>query len=70
MQSHVDVDTDLLKRAKSVTGLGTERDVVEAGLRLLVQLNAQEKFRELRGKVKWEGDLDESRTSRFLEGHE
>ena len=66
MQSHVDVDTDLLKAAKSATGLETERAVVEAGLRLLVQLNAQERFRELRGKVTWEGDLEESRKSRFL----
>jgi Arc/MetJ family transcription regulator len=67
MQSHVDVDTDLLKAAKSATGLETERAVVEAGLRLLVQLDAQEWFRELRGKVKWKGDLEESRTSRFLD---
>jgi len=60
-QSHVDVDTDLLKTAKSTTGLETERAVVEAGLRLLVQLNDQERFRELRGEVTWEGDLEESR---------
>ena len=70
MQSHVDVDTDLLKAAKSATGLETERAVVEAGLRLLVQLNGQERFRDLRGKVTWEGDLEESRKSRFLEGSE
>jgi Arc/MetJ family transcription regulator len=70
MQSHVDVDTDLLERAKSVTGLGTERAVVEAGLRLLLQLNAQERFRELRGKVKCEEALEESRGSRLLEGQE
>jgi hypothetical protein len=40
---------------------------VEAGLRLLVQMNAQRGIRELRGKVTWEGDLEESRRSRFLE---
>lgn len=50
----VEVDTDLLKAAKSATGLETERSVVEAGLRLLLQLNAQERLRELRGKVKCE----------------
>jgi Arc/MetJ family transcription regulator len=70
MQTHVDVDRDLLQAAKSATGLETERAVVEAGLRLLVQLNAQERFRELRGKVTWEGNLEESRRSRFLEGQE
>ncbi|HEX4962543.1 MAG TPA: type II toxin-antitoxin system VapB family antitoxin [Thermoanaerobaculia bacterium] len=70
MQSHVDVDTDLLKAAKSATGLGTESAVVEAGLRLLVQLNAQERFRELRGKVPWEGDLESSREGHFPGDHE
>ena len=70
MQSHVDVDTDLLRAAKSATGLETERAVVEAGLRLLVQLSDQERFRELRGNVRWEGDLEESRKSRFLEESE
>ena len=70
MQTHVDVDRDLLQEAKSITGLETERAVVEAGLRLLLQLNVQTKFRELRGKVAWEGDLEESRRSRFPEGQE
>jgi Arc/MetJ family transcription regulator len=70
MQTHVDVDRDLLQEAKSATGLETERAVVEAGLKLLVQLKAQEGFRELRGKVGWEGDLEESRRSRFPEGQE
>jgi Arc/MetJ family transcription regulator len=70
MQTHVDVDHDLLQAAQSATGLETERAVVEAGLRLLVQLNGQAKFRELRGKVTWEGDLEESRRSRFPEGQE
>ena len=55
MQTHVDVDRELLQAAQSATGLETERAVVEAGLRLLVQLNGQAKFRELRGKVSWEG---------------
>jgi Arc/MetJ family transcription regulator len=70
MQTHVDVDRDLLRAAQSATGLETERAVVEAGLRLLVQLNGQAKFRELRGKVAWEGDLEQSRRSRFPEGQE
>jgi Uma2 family endonuclease/Arc/MetJ family transcription regulator len=65
MQTPADVDRDLLQEAKSATGLETERAVVEAGLRLLVQLKTREDLRELRGKVTWEGDLEESRPSRF-----
>jgi Arc/MetJ family transcription regulator len=58
--SCVEVDADLLKAAMSATGLGTERDVVEAGLRFLLQLNDQERFRELRGKVTCEEAPEES----------
>jgi len=37
---------------------------VEAGLRLLAQTYAQGSIRRLRGKVAWEGDLNQSRLSR------
>jgi hypothetical protein len=35
--------------------------VVEEALRLLVQLKRQEQILGLRGKLKWEGDLEPSR---------
>ena len=40
------------------------RRAVELGLRSLVDLRAQEKARELRGKITWEGDLNAMRTDR------
>ena len=40
---------------------------VEAGLKLLIQVKAQTGVRNLRGKVKWEGRLDEMRASRIQE---
>jgi Arc/MetJ family transcription regulator len=68
MKTSVDIDDRLLEAARRVTGLQDEHEVIEAALRHLVQLNAQERIRELRGKVAWEGNLEESRQSRFLEG--
>jgi len=41
--------------------------VVEAGLQALIQIKGQTDIRRLRGKVKWEGDLDELRHSRIPE---
>ena len=46
------------------SGLKTKRAVVEAGLRLLVQTRAQGGMRRLRGRVAWEGDLEERRAGR------
>jgi Arc/MetJ family transcription regulator len=46
------------------TGCRTKRAVVDAGLRLLVQVHGQADIRKLRGGTAWEGDLDAMRTSR------
>jgi len=37
---------------------------VEAALKLLIQVKAQTGIRRLRGKVRWEGDLEQMRASR------
>ena len=49
--------------ALRATGLKTKRAVVELGLQRLVQLSGQERIRELRGTVHWEGDLRKMRNA-------
>lgn len=61
MRTNVVIDDELMERALKASGHRTKRSAIEAGLRLLVQLNSQDKLRKLRGKVKWEGKLDEMR---------
>lgn len=68
MQAHIEIDDTLMSEAKRATGLDEERDVVEAALRLVVQVKAQERIRELRGQVDWQGNLEESRRGRSWEG--
>jgi Arc/MetJ family transcription regulator len=56
----VDIDDGLMRRAMR-TGKGrTKRAVVEAGLRLLVQIHAQTGIRRLKGKIRWDGNLQKS----------
>jgi Arc/MetJ family transcription regulator len=64
MRTNIEIDDQLMKDALKATGLKTKREAVELGLRTLVQLRAQEKARELKGKIAWEGDLDALRTDR------
>ncbi len=52
------------EEALKATGAKTKREAVELGLKTLVQLRAQEKARELKGKITWEGDLNAMRTDR------
>jgi Arc/MetJ family transcription regulator len=64
MRTNIVLDDKLVQEAMQATGLATKRAVVEAGLRLLVQVKAQKGIRRLRGKVAWEGNLDEMRAGR------
>jgi Arc/MetJ family transcription regulator len=64
-RTNVVIDDALIRKAMKATGLQTKRAVIEAGLRLLVEIQAQSGIRNLRGLVQWEGDLDEMRRSRI-----
>jgi Arc/MetJ family transcription regulator len=64
MPTNIEIDDELIREALRVSGLKTKRAVVEAGLRMLLRLKRQEDILNLVGKVRWEGDLDESRQGR------
>ncbi len=65
MRTNIDLDDELVERAKELTGLDTKRAVVDEALRLLVRLREQEGVKSLRGKLKWEGNLSDLREARF-----
>ena len=46
------------------SGAKTKREAVELGLRTLLRLRHQEELRRFKGKLHWEGDLDEMRTDK------
>ncbi|NLF17213.1 MAG: type II toxin-antitoxin system VapB family antitoxin [Lentisphaerae bacterium] len=61
MRTNVVIDDSLMTQAIRISGCRTKRSAIEAGLRLLVQVNSQKKLRGLKGRIVWEGDLDEMR---------
>jgi len=64
VRANIVIEDKLMQKAMRATGLTTKRAVVQAGLRLLVQVKAQTGIRRLRGKVRWEGDLRGMRAGR------
>lgn len=64
MRTNIDIDDRLMRQAMRHSGAPTKRAAVEAALRLLVETKAQGAIRRLRGKVRWEGDLNQSRQGR------
>lgn len=64
MRTNIDIDEDVLREAQRLTGARTKRETVDLALRELVARNRRLGVLDLRGKVRWEGDLDASRTGR------
>ena len=67
MRTNVVIDKELIERARQLTGLKTKREIIHEALRTLVSLYEQGQVRQLRGKLAWEGDLDQMRRSRFAD---
>jgi len=61
MRTNIVIDDNLMADALKATGLRTKKEAVEEGLKLLVKRNKQQVIRRLRGKLHWEGDLEEMR---------
>jgi len=65
MRTNIDIDDRLMRQAMRSSRARTKRAAVEAGLRLLIQTRAQATIRRLRGKIRWDGDLNASRLGRL-----
>lgn len=64
MRTNIVIDDKLMNDTLRATGLKTKREAVELGLRTLLRLRQQEQIRRFRGKLNWQGDLDEMRTDK------
>ena len=61
MRTNVVIDDKLMNKAKKVSGLKTKKETIEEALKLLVAQREQSEIRKLRGKLIWEGNLEEMR---------
>jgi len=64
MRTNIVIDDELMNRVMKATGLRTKREAVDMGLKALLKLKKQENIRNSRGKLDWEGDLDDMRTDK------
>ncbi|MGA8443536.1 MAG: type II toxin-antitoxin system VapB family antitoxin [Candidatus Sulfotelmatobacter sp.] len=67
MRTNIEIDDRLIRQAMKRSGSRTKRATVETALRLLVKTHSQTAIRRLRGKVDWEGNLEDSREGRVRE---
>ena len=64
MRTNIEIDDEVLREAQRLTGARTKRETVDLALRELVARQRRIGILDLRGRVRWEGDLDESRRGR------
>ena len=62
MTTNIVIDDDLIEKALEISGAKTKKDVIEEALTLYIKLKQQLKIRDLHGKLRWDGNLNEMRT--------
>jgi Arc/MetJ family transcription regulator len=68
VRTNIDIDDTLMNRAMRLTGEPTKRAVVHRALELLIKTQSQAGVRRLKGRVRWTGNLHESRRGRVASG--
>ena len=67
MRTNIVLDEALVEKAQELTGIKTKRAIVDEALRMLIRLHEQAEVRQLRGQLRWEGDIDAARLVRISE---
>lgn len=65
MRTNIEIDDALMREVMKDPEFPTKRAAVDAALRLLLRIRQQGAIRRLRGKIKWQGDLNQSRLGRY-----
>lgn len=64
-RTNIEIDDELVEQAMRLTGVRTKREVVDIALRRLVEKGTlYRSVRRLRGKLAWNGDVDQWRSAR------
>jgi Arc/MetJ family transcription regulator len=61
MRTNIDIDDALMAEAMEATGTKTKKAAVETALTEVIRRKRQLGILALRGKIQWEGDLEEMR---------
>ena len=64
IRTNIVLNKELLEQALRVTKIKTRRELIDYALRELLRHKQQKKILELKGKINWQGDLDEMRAGR------
>ncbi len=61
-RTNIELDVELVKKAMELTQHSTIKDVVHYSLNEVIRMNKRKELLKFKGKVEWEGDLNEMRS--------
>ena len=64
-RTNVVLNEELVLKAKEFTGIKTTRDLLDYALKDIIRRKNQKKILLLKGKIDWQGNLQNSRKSRI-----
>ncbi len=67
-RTNIVLDETLVNECIKVTGIKTQRALIDYALHELLRHEKQSKLLQLKGKIHWDGDLKKSRESRIYNG--
>ncbi len=67
-RTNIELDEKLIEEGKKATGIKTSKALIDFALRELIRKQNQKRILDLKGKIDWNGDLDQSRTMRGTGG--
>jgi len=66
MRTNIEIDQQAITAIIRMSEAKNQKQAIEDALKRYTRHMAQLALLELRGKVKWEGDLEDMRTSKYL----
>ncbi|TNE70790.1 type II toxin-antitoxin system VapB family antitoxin [bacterium] len=61
MRTNIEINQGLIQKASELSGLKTKKEIVEKSLQLFIDVHNQKKIHSFKGKIDWQGNLDQRR---------
>jgi Arc/MetJ family transcription regulator len=65
-RTNIELDEEKIKELKKITGMKTSKAIIDYALKELIRKHNQHRILDLKGKIKWEGDLESMRMVKGL----
>lgn len=64
MRTNIEIDEKTLNEVMKLCGFKTKKEAVEKSLEFMIKYYKKSGLKDLRGKIEWDGDLNDMRTER------